>query len=129
MRSATMKMLMMKFFKITTYISIWLKRTITFPMNCFHLISITGIQVVVPSVVIFCLIHVKRKKKQCFLTHYKQLGGSLTLLANILRRGNLLTIDSINYSIHENSYDFYNAEETMKKFISTIKKTLCLMVR
>ena len=56
--------------------------------------------------------------------HYKQSGGSQTLRLpiNISRRGNVLTIYSINYFIHRNGYDFYNAVETVKKFISAVDK-------
>ena len=63
-----------------------------------------------------------REKKSLFLIHYKQYGGSQTLPLpiNISRRGNVLTIYSINYFIHRNSYDFYNAVERVKKFISAV---------
>ena len=66
----------------------------------------------------------RKKKNHCFLMHYKQSGGSQTLPLpiNISRRGNVLTIYSINYFIHRNSYDFYNAVETVKKFISAVNK-------
>ena len=63
-----------------------------------------------------------RKRKSLFFDAYKQRGGSQTLLINISRRSNLLTVYSINYFIHINSYDFYNAAETVKKIISAVEK-------
>lgn len=70
---------------------------------------------------VFCLKHVERKKN-CFLKQYKQPGGSQVLPINISRRGYVLTICSINDIIHKNSYDFYNAAETVKNFISDARK-------
>lgn len=54
--------------------------------------------------------------------HYKQLGGALTSPINILRTGNVLIIYSINYFLHKNSYNFYNAKEAIKKFISAVEE-------
>lgn len=62
-----------------------------------------------------------RKKEPLFLLHYKQLGRSLALPLNISRRGNQITIHSINSSIHKKSHDFFNAERTIKSFISVVK--------
>ena len=62
-----------------------------------------------------------RKKNRCFLLHCKQSGGSLALPVNISRRGNVITIYSINYSIHKNSYDFFNVEKVIRKFILAVK--------
>ena len=78
-------------------------------------------QEIVSSVQTFCF---KKTKNHCFLMHYKQSSGSQTLPLpiNISRKGNVLTIYSINYFIHRNSYDFYNAVETVKKFISAVDK-------
>ena len=73
------------------------------------------------SVEIFCFKPVE-KRKSLFFDAYKQRGGSQTLLINISRRSNVLTVSSINYFIHINSYGFYNAAETVKKIISAVEK-------
>ena len=61
----------------------------------------------------------RKKKNHCFLLHYKQSGGSLKSL-NISRRGNVITTYSINYSTHKNSYEFFDAEKTIKDFASVV---------
>ena len=73
----------------------------------------------------------RKKKNHCFLMHYKQLGRSQTLPLpiNISRTGNVLTIYSINYFIHRNCYDFCNAVETVKKFISAVDKNIVPSVK
>ena len=63
----------------------------------------------------------RKKKNHCFLLHYKQSGGSGSRPLNILKRSNLITNYSINYSLYENYYDFYDAEKTVKDVISNVE--------
>ena len=62
-----------------------------------------------------------RKINNCFLLHYKQSGGPLALPVNISRRREIITIYSINYSIHKNSYDLFDAEKTIRSFNLAVK--------
>ena len=70
---------------------------------------------------IFVILHVQENKESLFLPHYKQSGGSLALPVNISRGGNVITIYLINYSIHKNSCDFFDAEKTIRRFILAVK--------
>ena len=58
------------------------------------------------------------RKKILFLTYSKQSGGSQALPINTT----VLTVYSINYFIHRNSHNFYNASETVRKFVSAVEK-------
>ena len=62
-----------------------------------------------------------RKRTIVFCCIKKQPGGSLALSLNISRRGNAITIYSLNYSIHKCSYDFFDAEKTIRRFILAVK--------
>ena len=77
---------------------------------------------------IFVVLHVQENKELLFLPHYKQSGGSLALPVNISRGGNLITIYLINYSIHKNSCDFFDAEKTIRRFILAVKYKEPLML-
>ena len=60
------------------------------------------------------------KKNQCFLSHYQQSGGLNNLLLNISKRS-LITYYSINYFLHKNYYDFYDAKKTVNYFIFSVE--------
>ena len=65
----------------------------------------------------------RKKKNHCLLLHYKESCGSNIRPLNILRRSNIITNCSINYSTHKNHYDFFDAEKTVRDFISAINST------
>ena len=54
-----------------------------------------------------------QKKNQSFLVHRAQFRGAITSLPiNVLRRS-IITYYSINFSLHKNPYDFYDAKTTV----------------
>ena len=63
----------------------------------------------------------RKKKNHCFLKHYVQSGGSNNFPWNILKRS-IITYYSINFSLHKNYYDFYNAEKTVNDFSFSVEK-------
>ena len=65
----------------------------------------------------------RKKTNHCLLLHYKKSGGSNIRPLNILRRSNVITNGSTNYSTHKSHYDFFDAEKTVKDFISAINST------
>ena len=63
----------------------------------------------------------RKKKNHCFLLYYQRSGGSGSRSLNALKRSDLITNYSINYSLYKNYYDFYDAEKTVKGFISSVE--------
>ena len=60
------------------------------------------------------------KKNHCFLSHYQQPGSLNNLPLNISKRS-LITYYSINYFLHKNYYDFYDAKKTVNYFIFSVE--------
>ena len=61
-----------------------------------------------------------RKRSHCFLSHYKQSGGSNNKPLSISKKS-LTTYYSINYFLHKNHYDLYDAEKTVNDFIFPVE--------
>ena len=70
-------------------------------------------------------------KKISFLQHYQQTGGSANAQNNlpisVLKRGPV-TYFSINYSLHSNFYNFFDAEKTLMIFLRLKNKKLFLQI-
>ena len=65
------------------------------------------------------------KKNHSFWQHYQQTGGSTNaqnnLSINVLKRAPIMYF-SINYFLHSNFYNFFDAEKTINDFLVAVKQ-------
>ena len=67
----------------------------------------------------------REKENHSFLQHYQQADGFANmqnnLPINVLNRGSIAYF-SINYSLHSNFYNFFDAENTVDDFLEAVKQ-------
>ena len=64
------------------------------------------------------------KKSPCFLAHHKQVRGANNHLSINVSRRSIITYYWINFSLHKNFSDFYNAQKTVDDFALFYEKKI-----